>query len=219
MPATGLAISIVVSALLTLRTAYSLPRRWFYLLKPLTTALILLAAGMSPLLGWNVYVFWVVAGLAFSLVGDIFLMLSDKRFVWGLASFLVAHVCYIFAFTSRAGLRESPWISLPFLAVGLIVVVQIGSRARRLRWPVTLYTFVLLAMAWRACAAWAAPDSPPAALWAWVGAFLFVISDAALAINHFVRRFRYAQVVILGTYYAAQALIAWSTWLSGWRIL
>jgi uncharacterized membrane protein YhhN len=215
---TGLAIGIVVSALLTIRAAYSTPRRWFYLFKPLTTTLILLAAFTSPLRGWNPYAFWIVVGLAFSLVGDVFLMLSDKRFVWGLASFLAAHVSYILAFTSRAGLSESPWISLPFIAVGLIIAAQIGSRARRLRWPVTLYTFILLAMAWRACAAWAAWGGLSALL-AWLGASLFVVSDTALAINHFVRRFRLAQMAVLGTYYAAQGLIAWSTWPASWPIL
>jgi uncharacterized membrane protein YhhN len=102
--------------------------------------------------------------------------------------------------------------------VGLIIASQIGARAHRLRWPVTLYTFVILAMAWRACAAWTLEGSP-SALWAWVGAVLFVISDTTLAINHFVHRFRWAQGVVLSAYYAAQTLIAWSTWPAGWPIL
>jgi uncharacterized membrane protein YhhN len=164
------------------------------------------------------YALLIVAGLSFSLAGDIFLMLSDRRFIWGLASFLVAHVCYILAFTGRAGFRESPWLSLPFIAAGLIIAAQIGSRARRLRWPVTLYTFVLLAMAWRACAAWVILSSLPALL-AWSGAVLFVVSDTLLAINHFVRRFRPAQAVVLGTYYAAQTLIAWSIWPADWLVV
>lgn len=215
---TGLALSIVVSALLTLRAASRSPRRWFYLFKPLTTGFILLAALTSPLVGWNPYAFWVAAGLAFSLAGDVFLMLSDKRFVWGPGCFLAAHVCYIVAFTLRSAGRESLWLSLPFIVAGLGVVIQIAPRARRLRWPVTVYTLVLAVMAWRACALAFFGGSPSAQL-AGLGAILFMVSDTLLAINHFVRRFRGGHEAVLGTYYAAQAFIAWSVWPAWWPIL
>ncbi len=208
---TGLAVAVVISALITIWAAYSPRRRWFYLFKPLTTILILLMALASPILSGNPYAFWVVVALAFSLGGDIALMLPEERFIWGLASFLVAHLCYILAFSFRAGFRESPWLSLPFVIAAVVILVQIAPRARRLRWPVTVYGLTLLAMAWRACAAWAILESRPAFLAA-LGALLFVVSDTSLGINRFVRPFRWAQVAVLGTYYTAQALIAWSTW-------
>ena len=208
---TGLAVSVVISALITIRAAYSPRRRWFYLFKPLTTILILLMALASPILAGNSYAFWVVIALAFSLGGDIALMLPEERFIWGLVSFLVAHLCFILAFTLRAGFRESPWLSLPFVIAAIVILTQIAPRARRLRWPVTVYGLALLAMAWRAWAAWSILGSRPAFLAA-LGALLFVISDTSLGVNRFVRRFRWAQVVVLSTYYAAQALIAWSTW-------
>jgi uncharacterized membrane protein YhhN len=214
---TGLAVGVVISALITIRAAYSLRRRWFYLFKPLTTILILVMALASPILAGNSYAFWVVAGLAFSLAGDVFLMLSDKRFIWGLISFLAAHFTYIVAFTLRAGFRESPWISVPFIIAALVILAQIAPRARGLRWPVTVYGLALLAMAWRACAAWAILRSLPAFLAA-LGALIFVVSDTSLGVNRFVRRFRWAQVVVLGTYYTAQALIAWSTWPAPWLV-
>jgi uncharacterized membrane protein YhhN len=208
---TSLAVSVVISALITIRAAYSPRRLWFYLFKPLTTILILLTVLASPLLRQNPYVFWVAVGLAFSLAGDIFLMLSDKRFIWGLVSFLVTHLCYILAFSLRAGFRESPWLSLPFILAALVILSQIAPRARGLRWPVTVYGLALLAMAWRASATWAILRNLSAFLAA-LGAVLLVISDTSLGVNRFVRRFYWAQVVVLGTYYAAQALIAWSTW-------
>jgi alkenylglycerophosphocholine hydrolase len=43
------------------------------------------------------------------------------------------------------------------------------------------------------------------------GALLFVASDSALAWNRFRGEFRGAQIFILGTYFAAQWLIALST--------
>jgi len=211
MQITGLAVSVVISAVIAIRSDYSPRRGWFYLFKPLTTILIILTVMASPLLGQSPYALWVVAGLAFSLAGDIFLMLSERRFIWGLVSFLAAHICYILAFTLRAGFRESPWLSLPFIIAAIVILAQIAPRARGLRWPVTVYGLALLAMAWRASATWTILRSVSALLAA-IGAFLFVVSDTSLGVNRFVRRFHWAQVLILGTYYAAQALIAWSTW-------
>jgi uncharacterized membrane protein YhhN len=48
------------------------------------------------------------------------------------------------------------------------------------------------------------------ALCAFVGGALFVVSDSALAINRFLKEFKLAQPLILGAYFAAQALIALS---------
>ncbi|MGH8527590.1 MAG: lysoplasmalogenase family protein [Gammaproteobacteria bacterium] len=50
----------------------------------------------------------------------------------------------------------------------------------------------------------------PSAVAVAVGAALFVVSDATLAINRFRRTFRAAQAIVMSTYVAALALIAWS---------
>ncbi len=208
----ALAVSIVISALVTIRAAYSpARRRWFYVFKPLTTILILLAAVLTPSFGSSSSAIMIAAGLGFSLAGDIFLMLPDKYFIWGLGSFLVAHLCYIPAFISRSGFRESLWISLPFVVAALAVVSLVTSRAGAMRWPATVYGLVIMVMAWRACAAWAILGSFPALL-ALAGALLFVASDTLLATNRFIRQFRLSQAAVLGTYYAGQALIAASLW-------
>jgi uncharacterized membrane protein YhhN len=48
------------------------------------------------------------------------------------------------------------------------------------------------------------------ALSAALGALLFVASDSLLAFNRFVGKFAAASALVLGTYYAAQWLIALS---------
>ncbi len=215
MLAYTLTFGIVLSALVTLRAAYAPARGWFYIFKPLTTTLILALAlarfwMAAPKMAAPFYASLIVAGLGFSLAGDVCLMLSDKRFIWGIVSFLLAHLCYSAAFLSRSGLGGEPaWLGLPFLAAALLMGWQVAPRARRLRWPTTVYGLVLSIMAWRAWAVWAVTGRLPA-LVGGLGACLFVISDTALALNRFVRRFKYAQVLVLGTYYAAQCLIAWS---------
>jgi uncharacterized membrane protein YhhN len=75
--------------------------------------------------------------------------------------------------------------------------------------PVLVYSLVILTMAWRA---WERSVQVPgmAPRLACVGAILFLISDSALALNRFVAKYKGAQALILGTYFAAQWLIAMS---------
>ena len=41
---------------------------------------------------------WFGLGVLFSLVGDTFLLWLDRMFIFGLAAFLLAHICYIIGF-------------------------------------------------------------------------------------------------------------------------
>ena len=65
-------------------------------------------------------------------------------------------------------------------------------------------------MTWQALNRWLATGEAGSAL-ALAGALLFVASDSALALNRFKGEFKGAQAVVLGTYFAAQWLIALST--------
>ena len=60
-----------------------------------------------------------------------------------------------------------------------------------------------------ATARWLAVEEAGALL-ACLGAVLFVASDSALAVNRFRRPFAASQLVVLGTYFSAQWLIALS---------
>ena len=73
--------------------------------------------------------------------------------------------------------------------------------------PVGVYMVVILVMAWQAWERWRQTDQS-AALLAFLGAVLFLISDSALAVNRFRGRYKSAQALTLSTYFAAQWLIA-----------
>ncbi|RME49244.1 MAG: lysoplasmalogenase, partial [Caldilineae bacterium] len=79
--------------------------------------------------------------------------------------------------------------------------------------PVLVYVLVILVMAWQAWARWR-NTGETAALLAFVGAVLFVISDTVLAFNRFQGEFAAARALNLSTYFAAQWLIALSVWAS-----
>jgi uncharacterized membrane protein YhhN len=180
-----------------------------YVFKPLTMLLVL-ALALQPTASTSPsYRGAVTAGLVCSLAGDVFLMLPRDRFVAGLASFLVAHVFYVVAFAAEAGPTARPDALLPFALAAGALYALLWPRLGRLRVPVLVYVAAIVVMAWQATARWLLVGQLDALL-ACAGAVLFVVSDAALALNRFHRTFRGAQVLVLGTYFPGQLLIALS---------
>jgi uncharacterized membrane protein YhhN len=191
------------------RAEYRGSKRQVYLFKPLTVLLIIAIALTIPGPPSGRYRVAVLAGLACSITGDVFLMLPGDRFLAGVASFLLAHLAYLAAFTTGVPLGAAPLLLLPFAALGATMLWLLWPRLGTMRGPVVVYLAVIVVMAWQANGRAAALGSHGALLAA-AGASLFVLSDAALALNRFHRPFRAAQAIILPTYYAAQLLIAWS---------
>ncbi len=200
----------ILSGGVTIAAHYAWPgRRWLiYLFKPLTTCLILGVALVASGGSRSTYSLLIAVALVFCLAGDIWLMLPEDRFITGLASFLLANVIYSFAF---AGAIRSPglaWTAVPVVLVGAFMLWYLwpGLKPSR-RGPVSAYVVVMVA----ACslAIYRASGTPSAgAVSAAVGAALYLISDAMLAINRFRRPFHLAQALILSTYFAGLLLIA-----------
>lgn len=204
-----LTTTLALAAVACLVGEYLGLRAMVYVAKPAATvAIILLALGGRSAVSAR-YQALVVAGLVASLAGDIFLMLPDDRFVPGLASFLVAHLCYIAAFAGAGGGLRAPMaaIGVAAAAAGMLALVWPGLGA--LRVPVVLYVVVIAAMAWQALARWR-NGAPAGAGAAAAGALLFMTSDSAIAIRRFVSDFTLGPVVVLTTYWLAQFLIAHS---------
>jgi uncharacterized membrane protein YhhN len=205
--------AIVVSAVLAIRAHYLGPRALWrvYLFKPLTTVLILLLAALAPTLDSR-YGVAIVVGLGCSLVGDVFLMLPKDRFLPGLVSFLLAHIAYLAAFTGALRYQAILVPLVPYVVFGggMLLVLWPGLQ-RRLRIPVTLYVLVITLMAGAALGRWT-EFRTLAALGAAIGAGLFVVSDAllALALDRFRWSLRASRTAVLGTYWMAQYLIALS---------
>lgn len=182
--------------------------RAFYLLKPLTTALILGAAlNRAPVSG-AAYQQLVAVALLLSMLGDICLMFPGNGwFTAGLSSFLLAHVGFILAYVKGFTLEFPPvWTVLPVL-YGLGLSAWLLPRAGSLKPAVAVYCVVLLGMT-LAAAIRLQVLGGPTGLFAVAGSLLFVVSDSALAIRQFGGGYRGAQALILSTYWAAIGLIA-----------
>jgi uncharacterized membrane protein YhhN len=180
----------------------------FYLLKPLTTALILAAVLIAAPAAGPAYRLWVAGALALSLAGDVCLMYEGNLwFAAGLGSFLLAHLLFILAFLDGVPLGLPPaWTGL-VVAYGLALCGWLLPRAGALKIPVALYCLVLLGMALAAALRWTVLGGPGPLL-ALYGALLFVASDSALAIRKFGGSYRGAQALILSSYWLAIGLIA-----------
>ncbi len=160
------------------------------------------------------YKWSVVAGLGFSAIGDAFLMLASDRFVLGLVSFLLAHVCYLWAFTCSAhfAVRRTPFVVWGLFGVIAVCWLWPGVPSP-LRIPVVLYSATLLAMAAQG-AALALSRRTAAAIAVAFGGALFAVSDTVLAMQRFGHPVERGRLIVLGTYFVAQGCIAVSVLLS-----
>lgn len=209
----ALGLMALLTAGLTIAAHYLRPpRAWLiYIFKPLTTLLILAVALAPGSFLADRYAGTIALGLAFSLAGDIWLMLPRNGFLPGLVSFLFAHVCYIVAFLDAPLAPSAAWPLLLLLPIsgGLILRHLWPSLPASLKGPVSLYVAVIVLMATLAVSR-AMTYNDVATHSAALGALLFFASDAALAIDRFRRPFALAHIVVLGSYFIGQLLIALS---------
>ena len=201
----------VISGVAYIAATYGGPLWLRYLLKPLTTLLILaVAASFSDPIS-TLYRTLIIAGIAFSLAGDVFLMLPRNTFVFGLVSFLIAHILYIFAYRSVSGFHLTWWLALPYVVYGFFMLYLLWPHVGDLRIPVIIYAAVLMIMGWQAAEQWWVVRDTSMLL-AMVGALLFILSDTTLALNKFRAPVPQRDLIIMSTYYGAQFLIAWSVY-------
>ncbi|MEZ8145020.1 lysoplasmalogenase [Enterovibrio norvegicus] len=197
-------LAVCCSGVLHINAAYKGPRWQFYLFKPLTIALMMLIAvfGGEP----NGYTYLILAGLLFSLFGDVFLMLPKDRFIPGLLSFLVAHIIYSVAFWQSFEGSMVWWLPSLIGAASVIVFLLLLPNLGALLIPVGIYITVIAQMAWGAGEFWMSAGTQPAA-YAFGGALLFMVSDTVLAFELFKGPFKASVLLVMTTYFCAQGLI------------
>lgn len=218
----SLVVSLILAGIDWLAVAWR-QKRLEYVFKPATLVAVIVGAWLlarGPHDAWQACFF--LPGLAFSLVGDVFLMLPGERFFLpGLVSFLLAHLCYV------AGLNPTlpPWPALVLLVVvatiGLALFRGIAAGLRRRREtallvPVGLYSLVLSLMLLSAWATLFRPEWTPLRQGlVIIGASLFFASDAMLAWDRFVTPSPSARLRVIVTYHLAQVALAASIALVG----
>jgi uncharacterized membrane protein YhhN len=191
-------------------------RKWKrieYFAKPATMLALLAWLGVNN--GFQGSMLWFALGLLFSLGGDIFLMLPRERFIPGLVSFLIGHICYLIGFNSANPVSNAASLILLVVVMftGYMVYrrVALGLQASgqsKLKLPVLVYSIVISLMLFSALSTLIQPDwRIYAAVFASSGALLFFISDTTLALNKFVSPIPKARVITMVTYHLGQILI------------
>ena len=150
----------------------------------------------------------LLGALLASLVGDVLLMQADAYFIPGLVAFLVAHGFYIALFLQDSPRFPSGRALLATLSVGAAMLMWLwdGLTEPGLKVAVLVYVGVIALMAAQAMGR--ATVLRDARAWGVaVGAVVFMLSDALIAVNRFVQPLPLAPLWILASYYLAQCLI------------
>ncbi|MFG1933605.1 lysoplasmalogenase [Mycobacterium sp. NPDC048908] len=150
--------------------------------KALTAVLLAAAALTHPITRERR---WLLAALLCSAAGDFLLALPwwQPSFVFGLAAFLLAHLCFLAALiplVARSGPRLAAAAVVVVACIVLLVWFWPRLLAEGMAVPVTVYIAVLGAMV---CAALLARLPTP---WTALGAVCFAVSDGMIGIGKFV---------------------------------
>ena len=165
---------------------------------------------------------FVVIALGFSCLGDVLLLQHEKHlFIFGLASFLITHICYIISFILRLYRRKDhskrrlTIAAIPFLVYIALMVYIFHPKlsldieeTKGLLTPVIVYTCVIVGMAY---VSHLHDRHMPGYWWVFIGAILFVLSDTFLALNRFLAPIPMPGLLVMSTYGIGQYLITIGT--------
>jgi uncharacterized membrane protein YhhN len=162
------------------------------------------------------YYHLLLAGLLFCLAGDVFLALrGEKMFLFGLVSFLLGHIFYIFAFYCVARFGFLTWAGASItLVVSAWIYIWLRPHLGSMNTPVLFYMIVISIMlvgAWSVLGDARMPWSGRIVVF--VGAFSFYFSDLFVARDRFLKKEFLNRLVGLPMYYTGQFLLAFSVGL------
>lgn len=113
-----LSFAVLVTAIWSMVASQQGDFSAYQVLKPLTTILIILIALFSFTSENKTYNKYITIALCFCLAGDA-LLLYKEYFLWGLASFLVAHLFFTYAFSTIYGFSRN---FMPLFVLGIVCV-------------------------------------------------------------------------------------------------
>ena len=206
---TKLTIGVVIAATITMVTCRLLEIPLVEVAAKMTASSAFVALALMLRAHRSRYGRLILAGLVLSWCGDLFLAGSaENLFVYGLGSFLLAHIAYTSAFASMGIKFEWALGALiPIAALSVGTAIWLASYVpHELAIPVRIYTAVISLMVIAAAGARGAGAS----LLIPVGAVLFYFSDLSVAAGQFVQPDFPNYVWGLPFYFGAQVMLALS---------
>jgi uncharacterized membrane protein YhhN len=155
---------------------------------------------------------YMLSGLFFSWAGDVALEFTEyDMFILGLVCFLIAHIMYSIVFYDTYGQNylqgKRMLLIIPVIVYGLLLISFLYRDLGGMRFPVIIYTLVILTMLTGAINRKEKVNKVSFYL-VLGGAILFVLSDSAIAVSKFSFQFKSSGIVVMSTYILAQYLIA-----------
>lgn len=207
-------ILLVATFVFAVLEGVALQKNWSkleWLAKP--AVMLCLFVWLFTTVGLSGATLWFGLGILLSLLGDILLMISlDRFFLYGLITFLLAHVFYVIGFNIPIP-GISAWSVILAILIGWggarvirrILTSVAASGNVRMSLPIIVYSVVISLMLLSAMIklndlSWNAGASLLVAL----GAFLFYISDVILAWNKFVSPIQHGRIYNIAVYHLGQ---------------
>lgn len=190
-------ICLIAAILFALIDWVAVAREWRlleYLAKPAALGFLLLYAATGPDASR-----YLIAALMLSLLGDVYLMLPEQMFPAGLAAFLLAHLAYVADFDAAALARIGWFVGVAVVSAPLASRILRAVHQLPLRIGLGLYMAAISLMVASAIAS--------GEIVAIVGALLFFVSDALIALDRFVAPIAGGRLAIIVTYHLGQLLL------------
>lgn len=155
----------------------------------------------------------VLFALLFCWIGDVSLefdKMDEIFFLAGLFSFLIGLIFYTLSFIEplqkRVFLRSNPWLIIPFLIYGIIIMWILFPDLGNMALPVIVYASVIIFLVITSLNRFGNVSKKSFRL-VFTGTLVFAFSNTFIAINKFTLQFILADLVIISTYVLAQYLI------------
>jgi len=181
-----------------------------YILTPIITLLIIIISILSlEHSSIERYTIMIIAGLLFSLIADALLMVVEVDLLkYGIVFFLIAHILYIIAFSG--GYHFAFWnliLAFGLLAGIVLLFFKIKGKTSGLDIPILIYAIVLCLMVFFALSTLNS-GSGMLQILVVTGSIMFLISDAIISVDAFIRKIPNATVFVWLFYAPAQFLFA-----------
>ncbi len=197
--------SIMIGAATSLLYAIRFEDRELEIISKTAASFVFVILGIVRWSAGDIVGGWLVAGLILCAVGD-FCLLWDRSFDIGLLSFLLGHLAYGAGFGAALAVRQWPlMVLIPLLVAGGAASSWLWPHLGKRRTPVTAYVVAITFMLWGGLSTSISAALPWTAA---AGAFLFYLSDLAVARQRFIHQSFINRGLGLPSYYLGQFLIA-----------
>jgi len=170
---------------------------------------------MAYLMGTGSPVFFVIPALVLGWLGDILLIKTNRRdyFKFGLASFLLGHICYLLCFIECLGFFGSGGGSFNFMALVIylplaliagVLIFRFIKPAKGMVLPVIFYTIAIEAMTFGGLQVFIINPGLAGAL-IFAGCLCFMFSDTILSYKKFRKTKFLGANTVMVSYILAQA--------------